>query len=369
MFVIMKYLVYIVFFALVTLFISKNSFAQDKRSQWLVDQIFRYETDLDNTKSRIALLDDEINRNDASISKSESIISMAQQKGNTQAETVGQQALQKAKDAKYKNIDTRSKAYSYLIKLNTFLDYLKTNPADAEMKSEQFKYDCKNDEWVKENDENIRKRLEKPDPYISDLANSIKTKTPPPITQGKLFDSLEPGDIVLVGNEGWNPITPVDNWFSNTNKSEASHTLIYLKEINGKKMFLDSQPGTGPKIITEDEFVKKYGKRPSDVAHLLTQPVKPEDGDKLYSNAFELVADNQKYKHDNPYLIFTGTKYGAWGEQNMVCSEADRWVLMKSGYNIPESEDFLKKYLGVDYSPADYYKSCYFFVTPLKGVK
>ena len=98
----MKYLVYIVFFALVTLFISKNSFAQDKGSQWLVDQIFSYETDLDNTKSRIALLDDEINRNDASISKSESIISMAQQKGNTQAETVGQQALQKAKDAKYK---------------------------------------------------------------------------------------------------------------------------------------------------------------------------------------------------------------------------------------------------------------------------
>jgi hypothetical protein len=241
---------------------------------------------------------------------------------------------------------------------------LKDRKLDSLVKSEQNKYDNNFEEWSKEFNNDIIKRIEKTDPYISSLYASLKAKVPPPLTDGVAFKDLQPGDIVLVGNEEGGAITKFDNWLSNTDKSNASHTLLYLKEENGKKLFLDSQPGEGPRIITEDQYKVRYGHRPSDVAHLLTQPVKPEDGDKLYREAHKLAKENLDYTLENSNKIFTGTRYGL-KDQDMVCSEVDRWVLIKSGYNIPESEDFLKKKLGVDYSPADYYKSCYFMVRPL----
>jgi hypothetical protein len=362
----MKYLIQLVIPLILFFFIiSVNSFAQDK-NKWLVDQIFRFETELDEMKTRIQKMDNDIDKNDASIKRSENIIALAQQKGNSQAEKVAQDALQNAKDAKQKNIDTRSKAYEYLIKLNAVLEYLKTNPDDAELKSEQFKFESKSDEYLKSQSELVQDRLINSQPYVTSLITSLKTKVPPPLP-GKSFDELEPGDVLLVGNENKSLITVTDNFFSGTNKSQASHTLIYLKEINGKKMFLDDQPGVGPKIISEDLYASLYGKRPTDVAHLLTQPVKPEDGEKLYKIARELAEEQYKYKMDNSDKLFIGTKYGVKGT-DMVCSEADRWVLLKADYKIPESEDAIKKLLGVEYSPADYYKSCYFMVTPLSGI-
>jgi len=240
---------------------------------------------------------------------------------------------------------------------------LKNNQLDSLVKKEQIKYDNEYDKWVKENNGDVLKRLERPDPYFDNLARSIKTKSPPPLNPEKKLKDLQPGDVILVGNNFPHPITGLDMLFSGTTETHSSHTLLYLKEIAGQKMFLDNQPGQGEKIITESEFLETYGSRPMEVAQLIAKPIRKDNGDYLYKNAFDLVAENEKYKYDNPYYIFTGTKYGL-KDEDMVCSEADRWVMVKSGFLFPKTDDKIKKFFGLDFSPADY-KSGYFYVTPL----
>ncbi|MBK6275913.1 MAG: hypothetical protein IPF58_15055 [Saprospirales bacterium] len=87
-----------------------------------------------------------------------------------------------------------------------------------------------------------------------DLEKSLKTNAPPPLS-GKKFSDLKPGDVILVKtenlskqNDSYEQILNVNTHstykcdkfygqsFSGT-KEDINHTLIYLKEINGKKMF------------------------------------------------------------------------------------------------------------------------------------
>ena len=63
-----------------------------------------------------------------------------------------------------------------------------------------------------------------------------------------------------------------------------------------------------------------------------------------------------------------GTKYGIAGS-DMVCSESSRWLLMQVGAYIPETDDHIKKkYVHIEFSPADFVKCNYFIVTPLQDV-
>jgi hypothetical protein len=53
----------------------------------------------------------------------------------------------------------------------------------------------------------------------------------------------------------------------------------------------------------------------------------------------------------------------------MVCSEADRWVLVNSGRKIPETASPLKRLLGIHYGPANFFSDDKnFIITPLYGV-
>jgi hypothetical protein len=63
---------------------------------------------------------------------------------------------------------------------------------------------------------------------------------------------------------------------------------------------------------------------------------------------------------------FDKTGYGVWGKENVVCSEADWALIRASGRDIPESDDWLKKYMGIVFSPQDFYDRQYFLVSPLK---
>jgi hypothetical protein len=164
--------------------------------------------------------------------------------------------------------------------------------------------------------------------------------------------------------------------------------VIFLKTLpDGRKLYLDNQPDPvtidykepftgnpaygGPRIITEEEFLRKYGGRGTEVARL-AQPLKGEEGEKLFDAAVEMARKNRQEIGKNwvasPLL---GTGYGAWGPGNVVCSEAD-WMLLNramaerpDGAAIPGTTDVVKRTLGVHFSPADFENSPYFLVTPL----
>lgn len=376
-----------------------------QNSQWVMETAFRLETQVEGLNGEMAKFRAEIQKNDATMSGAQNIISLAQQRGNTEAEKVARDALQKAQDAKQKNVSSLIAASEYLKKLQGILDYVKSGAGDAALKLEQFKLDNQTDEWIKAKDEQIQQRLVEPCLLCDKLGTSLKTNAPPPLP-GKTFNELKPGDVLLISKEtaqrdtstiaqNFNSetvnkihqeigsmvnealtlpskaINAADNFISSTDASEASHSLIYLKTLNGQKMFLDNVPGRGPTIISEQEYVRLYGKRGAEVA----QPIKTLDGDRLYEAARTLANDQLKVQADNNkqwYSKITGTNYGVVGS-DMVCSESSRWVLVNAGMQIlPEAEEkqvrvFGMK-IGVGYSPADFVKSKYFIVTPLSGV-
>jgi len=106
----------------------------------------------------------------------------------------------------------------------------------------------------------------------------------------------------------------------------------------------------------------------------LAQPLVPDQAKLLFSAAVDMAQKNRNEKtiYWNPDwnptgkpLLDIGTNYGAWGKENVVCSEADWALINATGRNIPKSGDRIKVSLGVDFSPADFYNSPYFLVTPL----
>jgi hypothetical protein len=219
--------------------------------------------------------------------------------------------------------------------------------------------------WLKKQKQLIEQRLKEPNKYASAISTSLKTNAPPP--PGKTFNELQPGDILLVEGGGISKgIVYADNKLSSgDNASIASHTVTYLKEVNGKKLFLDNQPFAGPRIISEDEFIELYGPRGVHVAKL-AQPLKEKEGKDLFAAAVAMAQKNRKKIANNWFGIpLLDTNYGAWGKDNVVCSEADWALINATGRNIPKSGDRIKVSLGVDFSPADFYNSPYFPVTPL----
>jgi len=247
-----------------------------------------------------------------------------------------------------------------------------TGSVDPNILQEQNEFEKLNAEWMKKQKQLIEQRLREPNKYAGAISKSLKTNTPPP--PWKTFNELQAGDVLLIeGEKASKAIVYADNKLSGGNPSSASHTVIYLKEVNGKKLLLDNQPAEGPRIISEDEFLALYGPRGVNVAKL-AQPLKPDQAKLLFSAAVDMAQKNRNEKtiYWNPdwnptgkALLDLGTNYGAWGKENVVCSEADWALINATGRNIPKSGDRIKVSLGVDFSPADFYNSPYFLVTPL----
>ncbi len=375
----MKYVI-----CFIVLFISMVSYGQqpdNKSKTWFIDVVSNLETNVEKTNFEIEKLKEKIQSCDVIIAKSERIIGLAQQSGNTVAEGMARSALQKSTEAKQKNVTSLIAINAYLIKLQAMLESVKSSPADAELKLERFEFENKTDEWIKSKDEAILKRLEVNNPDCDNLEKSLKVNVPPPPLV-KTFANLQTGDVLLI-DRGSDSETEMSNFTdklfgfainagdqlaSKSMNSKASHSLIYLKEINGKKMFLDNVPGKGPRIISEDEYLFLYGNRGADVAQL-AQPIKKEQYDKLYDVARKLADDQSKmtYEQLQKNNKITDTKYGIAGS-DMVCSESSRWVLMQIGAYIPKSDDKLKKYWEIDFSPSDFVKGNCFIVTPLQDV-
>jgi len=217
--------------------------------------------------------------------------------------------------------------------------------------------------WLKDQQKLIEQRLDEPNKWSDGIYRSLKTKAPP--LPYKKFNELQSGDVVLVNASGLSRvINKADNALSGADSSGASHTVLYLREVNGVKHFVENVPGEGPRIIFEDEFLSKYASRGAQVAKL-AQPLSDKEAKKLYSAAVEMAAKNRQEINNSQFL---GTNYGAWGKDNVVCSEAD-WALLNMARDkqVPASGDAAKRALGVDFSPADFFDNGqHFLVSPME---
>jgi len=214
----------------------------------------------------------------------------------------------------------------------------------------------------------IAQRQVEPNRWAQSITRSLKINAPP--LPEKMFSQLEPGDVLLFAPEdsltfsAWTRhyIRLFDKLTSWEWKSRAFHTCIFVREVKGVKLFLDNLPGEGPRIKTEDQIVDEYSGLHIDVA----MPLNKLDANGLWAAARELgikqiTADSKKAGH-----VFDKTNYGLYGSDNLVCSEASRFALIKAGLKIADTDSLFKKLIGIYYGPANFYSDeQHFLITPL----
>lgn len=238
---------------------------------------------------------------------------------------------------------------------------------------EQQKLDALDSAWMNLQRQLIADRQE--NKWSKGIMNSLQNNAPP--LPFKKFDELEPGDVILLApndNDLGGQAVKLGTQLTDLSRaSDASHTITYLKEVNGKKIFLDNMPGEGPKIKTEEQIHREYDSRDASVAKSaingVAQPLKPDEAQRLYEKALELAKKELDSEKGIAYSVFGQTNYGL-GKDNLVCSGAS-WELLKStGRELPISRSWIINTTGIDFSPADFYNNTqYFLVTPLSMSK
>jgi|GEM_PF-4673485 len=238
-----------------------------------------------------------------------------------------------------------------------------SSPVDPLTAGEQAQFAARSPSWMAEIRNGIADRLTKINPRLAAIGDIIRSE--PKILPVKRFNQLEPGDVLLVeperGDFKGNVVAFSDRLSSlefGEGSSFASHTFIYLKTVDSKKLFLDNNPNEGFLIKNEDQILKQYGNRHMDVA----EPLKSIDAEKLYAAARTKALEETKNKERG--LIDT-TNYGIFGD-DMVCSEASRWALIQAGYEVPETGSWLKKAIRIYFGPANFYtEKQYFLISTL----
>ncbi|MGD0280030.1 MAG: hypothetical protein ABSC11_12070 [Smithella sp.] len=216
----------------------------------------------------------------------------------------------------------------------------------------------------------IQKRTDRSNKQVQEIMRSFKTGEPP--SPVKNIKNLDPGDVVLVAKDTdirhlkdyavSKTVNFLDRWSSDNWSSPASHAAVFLGMRDGKRWYLDNTMA-GPIIKEEKEFLKEYGQRKMDVATLVGQPLSHHEGEELWKGANELK---------------NTIKYGIWANDRMVCSDASRWLLMRSGRRVPETQSKNAEILGVDtglnkkqfvkFSPSDFYEDQQYFIVHQLGV-
>lgn len=262
--------------------------------------------------------------------------------------------------------------------------------------SEQALLDTNTQTWVEYQREQFKIRLEQPNywckKYYEDLVRqdsliksnlASKIMSVPPIK----VSELQAGDVILIGGDGGKYLSPAQagvDAFLNENDANYNHTVTCIKVVNGKRFYLDNTLGEGPRIITQEQFVGRYGERTSSVAQMrgkgdawgVAQPLNETEANKLWDKAMELNNKNRDnvnvdYDLDNKEANkwHGSTNYGIIGDGNMVCSEAS-WILINATgrYQIPGLKNTkLISISGIEFSPASFDNTKqYFLITPLQ---
>ena len=202
----------------------------------------------------------------------------------------------------------------------------------------------------------------------------LKAGRVPPLA--KRLDNLRVGDVLLVRQpddvtspdfykSGW--IIILDKALTWSLRPRASHTFLFVKEVEGVKLFLDNMPGQGTRVKTEAQIEAEYAGLRMDVA----RPLSAFDADLLWKAARETgIKSLKEFAARSDNWIDT-TDYGPYGDNDMVCSETVRWALMKAGMVIPGTSSGIKEYLAhVDYGPAEFYvDTTNFLITPLERLQ
>jgi hypothetical protein len=193
----------------------------------------------------------------------------------------------------------------------------------------------------------------------------------PPLA--KRFDDLRVGDVLLVRQPddmtsldfykaGW--IIILDKALTWSLRPRASHTFLFVKEVDGVKLFLDNMPGQGTHVKTEAQIEAEYAGLKMDVA----RPISAFDADLLWKAARETgIKSLKEFAARGDNWIDT-TDYGPYGDNDMVCSETVRWALVRAGMAIPGTSSRIKKFVAdVTYGPSDFYvDSTNFLIVPLE---
>jgi hypothetical protein len=327
--------------------------------------IFKLEKMRDKEIADIRKYDAEIQKCNTTTESSGNIIRKAREQGNIKAEQIARKALNTAQEAKKKNEELRTLAELNKKRVESALEYVKSGGSDSEAKLEQVEYENMNDRWLQSQRHLIEQRLKDPNPYAGEIYRSLKTKAPPALPDRK-YDTLKPGDVLLFHpDDAQSEVTKWGDRFSSLSKSPASHTLLYLKEVNGKKLFLDNTMGRGAHVISEDEFMRTYAKRDALVASL-AQPITGDEADQIWISAKEAIKKEAATQQKKSANIIDQTGYGLFGDDNMVCSEASRWALIKADRDIPETVSPFKALMGIGYGPTNFYSDNQnFIITPL----
>jgi len=280
-------------------------------------------------------------------------------------------------DAEYQALLARRAQYIGLVRA---FDREEEAAVAASGASEQERFARDRAAWVREEQAAIARRLQEPNHLCAAITASLRIKEPP--LPYKTFAELQPGDVLLLAPDDAKSrlIRWADRFSSQTPDSPASHTVLFLREVKGRRLFLDNQGGEGMAIITEEEFLRRYaGRLPaSSVASLrepgcsVAQPLAPQEAQHLWQESAQLARHQLADRERKAGNWVDTSDYGLYGDDNMVCSEASRWALVRGlaasrpDLSLPDTKSPLKKLLGVYYGPANFYNDQeHFLITPL----
>ena len=159
-----------------------------------------------------------------------------------------------------------------------------------------------------------------------------------------------------------NGINWLDSKGFNNPSSPASHAVVFLGERKGKNWYLDNTYSTEPVIKDEKTFLRESGHRDMDVGTLVGQPISQHEAQELWKGAHEL-RNNASY----------GIKMLQYnGSDVMVRSEGSRWLLVRAGRRVPETQSGDARIAGINtglnkrqfvaFSPSDFYEQEQYFI-------
>jgi len=187
---------------------------------------------------------------------------------------------------------------------------------------EQSYYEQRSKEWLQKQQKLVKDAVDSEEKRDKEILSAIMQDKVPTSLPKNLKD-LNPGDVILFkkGEGAFSNAIPYGDlllrWMRDksikSKKYDISHSIVYLKTVNGKRLYLDHQLGDKfARVIDEDLFLKRYEKRLSYVA----RPKALLSGKKLWD-----AAKGSALKDNTPYGVF-GT--------SIVCSEIGRFAVIEA---------------------------------------